>query len=483
MQPTYAARRLTPSVELPTRRPARSRGYAKRIARPALGVVFILALLFFAIRALLPGATHLTWGFSAYYTGARLLLQGADMRRLYDPAWFRAQVAAFGIAGPQASDVWFVNPPTTALLMVPVALLPPSSARLAWTALNLAILPVTLWLILRALAIRLRLTEWALLAIGVLAFNPLHENFRWGQAYLLLLLLHALFLYGHLRGKDWLTGSSLATMLLLKSYGAFPFLFLLFRRRWRAIIYALSAAGLVVLVTLPRLTGSLWRTYLLEEVPKIRAYAGMGMIGYQTLTSFLEHLLSYDPVGSPTPLIDAPRLAAVLAAALTGLILITTLHVCRRRDPQPERGFEALALAAFVAISIPLAPIAEEHHFTVLILPLTVFGVSLLRSSARARTLLAGIVSYGLLALPLPFMHAGPLPRWRALALYPKLYGALLLWLALILHLREQATSPRGAHPHHHTQRRGADQVKAHLPTPDNPACTPEPGQASRTLD
>ncbi|MFQ5854088.1 MAG: glycosyltransferase family 87 protein [Anaerolineae bacterium] len=398
-------------------------------------IVLVLAAVFFVAGGLVPGATRLTWGFSAYYTGARLLAEGADMSRLYDQAWFRAQVAAFGITGPQTSDIWFVNPPTTTLLMAGLAGLTPPLARLAWTGFNLLVLPAALLLLIRTLGVRPSLTEWMLLATMVLVFNPLHENFRWGQTYVLLLLLHVTFLYGYLEKRDLVAGLSLALMLTLKTYGAFLILFLLFRRRWRALLHTLGVAALVVLVSLPRLALPIWETYLLDIVPSVRAYAGIGVTGYQTLSSFIEHVFSYDPLGSPRPLMDVPWLATALVIGLSAFILVTTLRTCRQPGCR-DRDFEALSIAAFTAISVPLAPLAEEHHFTVLILPLVVLGAHLLRRGLRIQVLTTGLAGYGLLAAPLPFMHPRLTQGWWAFLAYPKLYGALLLWLALLFHLR-----------------------------------------------
>jgi len=434
----------------------------------AVGVGFALAVVLFIAGALVPGATRLTWGFSAYYTGARLLVEGVDMSRLYDPGWFRAQVASFGITGPQASDIWFINPPTTALLMAPLAAFTPLAARLAWTFLNLVMLLAALWLIARALRVQLSPKGWMLVATGVLLFHPLYENFRWGQAYVLVLLLHALFLYAylesvsrlasadrHLRRCDLITAFALASMLVLKTYGALLMLFLLSRRRWRALLYTLVVAGLVALLTLPRLTTSIWETYLFEVLPKVRGYAGMGITGYQTLSSFVAHLFRYDPVGSPQPLVDVPRLAAGMAVALIGLVLLVTLRACHWPG-RWERDFEALSVAAFTAISVPLAPVAEEHHFTVLILPLMVLGAYLLRRSWLVQGFTAyittsraiGLVSYGLLTAPLPFMHPRLVREWWALLAYPKLYGALLLWLALLFPLWAcRDALAKGRHP------------------------------------
>src|SRR5213080_4049587 len=125
-----------------------------RLAAPARLLAVALLLLFIWWVAL-PAATRPTHGFSAYYTAARLVLEGQDPARFYDDDWFREQTVRLGFAG--AEDIYNVNPPTAALLLLPLAGLTPQVARAVWTGLNLLFLGL-------ALAGLLRLTRGGALA-------------------------------------------------------------------------------------------------------------------------------------------------------------------------------------------------------------------------------------------------------------------------------------------------------------------------------
>src|SRR6202042_769991 len=98
--------------------------------RKYLGSLACVAVLTAYLKVLVPAALRPeTGGFSAYYTAARLLLEGADISRVYDDAWFQSKIEAFGLR--HVRDIFNVQPPTMTLLLVPVAWLPPLAARVA----------------------------------------------------------------------------------------------------------------------------------------------------------------------------------------------------------------------------------------------------------------------------------------------------------------------------------------------------------------
>ena len=72
-------------------------------------------------------------GFVSHYAASRLVLEGRDVARFYDDAWFRSQVARFE---PTVIDLYGANLPTTSLLLLPLAPLDYHSARTLWTTLT-----------------------------------------------------------------------------------------------------------------------------------------------------------------------------------------------------------------------------------------------------------------------------------------------------------------------------------------------------------
>jgi hypothetical protein len=78
----------------------------------------LLGALYFFWHTLLPATRTHTYAFSAYYTAARLVLQGQAGTR-FCAEWFFEQQRALGFGS--RADIFCPNPPSTALIMLPVA--------------------------------------------------------------------------------------------------------------------------------------------------------------------------------------------------------------------------------------------------------------------------------------------------------------------------------------------------------------------------
>jgi hypothetical protein len=205
---------------------------------------------------------------------------------------------------------------------------------------------------------------------------------------------------------------------------------MLFARRWRALAWAagLGAAGL--LLSLPLFGLDFWRLYLLEQLGAIPFEPSSAVPANQTLISLLRQCLVYDPRWSPAPLLDAPRLAGALWWALALALLGATLYAARYRAP-------IVAALAILCLVVPLQPAGEEYHYTPLLLVLLIL---LSRSpderrgspGSAARAAALGLALL-LFALPAYFVDTAAFAGWpRALAAYPRMYGALLLWGVLL---------------------------------------------------
>lgn len=407
-----------------------------------LWLAVLLAAIHFAHQVVVPAENQLTHGFAAYYTASRLLLAGQFDARVYDNAWFEAQTKA--AMNGEASDIYNVNPPSTAWMMVGLAALSPHAARIAWTLGNLALLGAALALLGGELGLgRAGLGLLALIALG---FTPIGENFRLGQAYILLLFLYTLALRGFLRGEEGLLGLSLALLLALKSAGWPLPLLLLLRRRWRALGIALAGLALIVIGGLPWIGLDAWRTYLLA-LPDIGRGPWASSIFYQTTNSLWQHLFRYDPQWNPGAVADQPALAAVLTLLSAGAALAVTLR-CTRQDKPPD-----LAFAAFVTLAVLLAPVGEQYHHTVLILPVAVVLAGIGQTSysrPRAAQWVAWAMAAGALVLLAKFfdLRNAETAGWGALLSYPRVYGTWLLWGSLIVQLAR--AGPETARPPTH---------------------------------
>jgi hypothetical protein len=379
-------------------------------------------------------------GFAVYYTAARLLAyEPAALARVYDDAWFVAKLNQ--VAMPGIYDIFFYNPPTLSLILLPLAALGPNAARLAWTLLGLPLLAGALALLARGLGLPARWGLWALPA--VLLYAPVTENIRAGQAYLLLLFLlctafWALAATGDRRLKPsverraaMVAGLALGLMLVLKTAGAWLWPLLLVAGRWRALAWAALVAGGLALVSLPLVGLATWRTYL-ALLPGAAGDPKRTVTAYQTLTSLFGHLLDYDARWNPAPLADAPWAAGVLTLAATlGALVLTARWVTLLplSGPGSEgRGVWALGLALAMALVVTNTPFAEGYHYVLTLPSLLIAAWWAWRARAGPGALAALALAALLLGAPLPYKSAWLQAGWLALLAYPRVYGAYLLW-------------------------------------------------------
>jgi hypothetical protein len=457
----------------------------------ALALLLALNLALFAAGA----ATRHSNGFVAYHTSARLLAEGLPVQHFYDDGWFAARIAE---RGPAIYDVFAPNPPTAALLVLPLAGLDQLDARMIWTLLSLAAL-------MGAVALMLRQTRiagpWALgFTVLVLLFQPVYANLHQGQVYLLLLGSMVAAWHGFRSRRPAVLGIALGLMLALKTAGLFLWLLPLLRRRWSALAWGAGTVLAVVAGTLPWLGHEAWRAYL-SLLPSLGDRPSQAVVAYQTLPGLLRHLLTYDARWNPSPLIAAPLPAvAGLTLLCAGAMLgISGLVAWRRRD-------DDAAFAAFTMATLILSPLSLDYHYPLALLPLCVLWSHLSAApphppgslvswrfrnplgrgspaatadgadlrSAPTSTILRAFVSFvvktpvfasprlrvilllglatALLALDLPYLSPGLAGGAWSLLAYPKLYGALILWgLALWVPFREHRFAP--ASPREQRQR------------------------------
>ena len=118
-------------------------------------------------------------------------------------------------------------------------------------------------------------------------------------------------------------------------------------------------------------------------------------------------------------------LATVAPALLTVAAIIITITLSLRSRAE-------LWIAASVCLSVLAAPIAEEHHFASLGVPM----VLMWQARARRTILTSEWLVLGLLAIllmvPLDYTAFRFSRGWTALAAYPRLYAAWLLWAIAI---------------------------------------------------
>lgn len=367
----------------------------------------------FVSRVVYPASTGLTHGFGAYYSAARLLQSGQLDERIYDPAYFRPIVQ--GDSHGQADDIYNANPPTTTLLLWPLSFFSIQTARLLWTIANGVILFVGLAYLVFSLAASARAPRLAgLLSLSML-FPPVLDNFHYGQAYIVIFFLLTVAVVTQRQQRPQFSGISLALALLLKMTGVGLIPVLVWRRCWRPLAWLFGMMGLTLLMLWPFWPPAIWQQFwqtLQETANSPQACTP----AYQTLRSLLCQLFIDAPPWSRAPLLHSPQLVWFLFTAFSGLTLWINLRLSQQNL--------TLALIAAVVWGVMVAPLGEQYHHTVMLLPL---GWLLIRwQYLRALGRVMVLTALGLYLLPLP--NSG----WIVLA-YPRVYAVWLVWFSLML--------------------------------------------------
>ena len=408
----------------------------------ALRIAAALSFCVFLLYAVhwMPKVTH---GFTMYYVYSRMLIEGDDLGKAFDPDYFNAKVRSYGI-----TDVidYPNNPPTTALALVPLAWLPPSAAKTAWTTISLILYAFSLLILLRLCGIGLTTTPGLALSTLFFAWRPAYESIALGQLYALLLFLVCLSMVGLNRKSFALLGLPISATILLKGYGFLPALWLAITRRWKAFWWTIAGTGAVVASAWAFLTPGSWSEYYARVVRTMGMLPPDAHVAYQTINGFVHHLFSYDAQWLPHPLLALPP--GVVMGMSVALNILLVLHVVGRHHGQSpeERTFW---FSAVIAAGVVTAPLAEDYHF-VLFLPY-VFGVcTTIWKEYSVRRKPSGVhwiclAAIAIIAMPLQYKELQFASFPIILLAYPKLYaGVALLLMQERIAVAQRNASPEG---------------------------------------
>lgn len=434
--------------------------------RPALLVLLLVAALTwgdFVVRDLAPALQAPHWPNPGYWIAGRLALEGHADRIYADRATIAREAARLGTV----PDIFEANMPLTVLAFLPIAGLSETAARSIWDLGMVACYILACAMLLRALALPAvaALGVWALVPL----FHPWRENISRGQTYPLLLALLTFGWLGGLGGlgaleksptsseritggtrADLLAGAAFGLLAIVKLYyGALLILPALFVRRRLMLASAGALFALATLATLGLWGADPWMRAIRFAVTW-RDRPETAVTAYQTLNSWLRHLLRYDATWNRGPIANLPGLVAWLWWVAAGALFAGTILVLWRvRNDRPRtRAQMLLAPSIAVPLALVIAPIAEDYHFVLALFPLLIAAAVLwelretrLQSEADTAGVsrwTAGLIACGAAWLVAALLLGGPwrfnvpnVEGWSALLYYPRLYGALVLWAVL----------------------------------------------------
>jgi uncharacterized membrane protein YhaH (DUF805 family) len=310
-------------------------------------------------------------------------------------------------------------PPTFILCFEPLTLLRPQAAYWVWTGLNLVLLLAAVAVILSELATdRRSFVAFAALAI---LYEPVSENFIWGQTQIMLLLLLALSLRWMRRGNDGAAGLSLALAGLLKIFPLLLLVHLTLARRLRTVAWTLAGLALGGAITLV-MVGWTALGFLRQAATVSGSYWSAGLSVSATISKVFVATF-----GQPlTAMANSARVAVIVLAifALIGVAVRATLVATRF-------GRDDLAYGIWVVLAVFIFPITWVHHLVLLLIPLGQAMVAAKCGRASRSAVVLAAASYLTAEAVMPLFWTYWL-TWRTSLLVP---SGILAQLAGVLAL------------------------------------------------
>lgn len=379
-------------------------------------IIFFCFLIYFSIKKL-SVPSH---GFASYYTASKMIIEGENIADFYDDDWFSTKVEE---KVPGIYEVYLVNLPTTALVLVPIAALDYSTSRSIWIIFNLILLFVTVLVIIK----QMKLSDiWLPLALLIiLLFQPLYTNISFGQIYIFIFCLLAFAWFTYKSGNEKLSGILIGLVFIIKTAALFiPVLFLI-KKKWIALLWFLLTVLCLFIITLPVLGLDSWSTYI-NKMISYSSSPTLSVTAYQSVHSFFHHFFVFDEKWNPYPPAHLPTLAKVLTILFSFIVLSVTV-IKSYKINKPEQTF-----GIFLIISVILNPASIDYHYMIMLIPILILFGWLTESSSKLSWSVF-IISFILIAASIPYISPKITKGLLAVFAYPKLYGALGL---LFLYLR-----------------------------------------------
>jgi hypothetical protein len=376
-----------------------------------IAIILIAYFLFFSIKyTLIPSN-----GFASYYTASRLIIEGENTSDFYNDDYFSSKVQNYvnGIY-----EIYSVNLPTTALMVLPLAFFSHDTARIFWNIFNLLLLAFTIYFILRKMQFNQLWLPFTLILI--FSFQPLYSNMLQAQAYVFIFFLLSFVFFGYKFDKEKLVGFCMGIVLIAKSAGTILLFLFAIQKKWKSLLWVFIYLLIIILLSLPILGINSWLVYL-DKLLNYSSDPSLSVTAHQSIYSFCYHLFSYNSKWNLNPIIDQAIIAKMLMIIFSlSVILLTVYYVIKFKKVE-------LAFGSFIIISLIANPTTMDYHYVIILIPIFILIEWLRRNGTRIYWSLF-IFSFLLIALDFPYVSPKLSGGWLALLAYPKLYGAVGLW-------------------------------------------------------
>lgn len=365
----------------------------------------------------------------------------ADVYRMGGRAWLQGQpLYADGVRFQTEIGLGlpFTYPPLAAVAFAPLALVSLPTASVAITAVTCVLLVVSTWIVLTRLEVAedwpvgrsARARRWWL-AVGLVApaawwFEPLLENFRFGQVNVILMTLVIADCVP--RRTPWPRGVLVGLAIALKLTPAVFLLYFVLRRDVRAVLTALASFGAATLASFALAWRDSWE-YWSATVHRT------DRIGDPTLNT------NQNAAGALARLSLGETTHFLLWAAACLVVLGITVWSVRRVLAAGEPTMAVMCVALF---GLVVSPVSWSHHWVWTLPTITATAVLAYRRRDPALATLAAVGVILMIWSPiqlLPEHHEAQAVWWR------QLFGMSYVWWALavitLVGLRSQHSADR----------------------------------------
>jgi hypothetical protein len=371
-------------------------------------------------------ASSVTHGFVAYYAAARLLLEGQLGAMAYDDAWFGGYVQQ--LTGTNVREIFTPNPPTMALMALPVAAFDHGVARTVWLLASVTLFVAAVFALARE-----REPDGPMPVVPLLLTMlapAVFTNVRIGQGYLIVFALCAAAVVWIGRQRPIAGGAALGLALGLKLSGAAMLIILAAGRRWRVVAAAIVIALALAVVVTPFIDAEMWRQHPAVVRAFVQRPSG-SVTAYQTTLSLFRRLCIADPSWNPSPALSCQPIAFTIPSVLVGAAALVTAVLVFRH------GVTRTSLAAGITLSLLVMPASAEVHFVLLGIPLLVVGLHPVELAAIG----------ALMLVPLEVTAERHTAGWWILLAYPRLYATWLMWAVCVNRVITSSLQPGSTAP------------------------------------
>jgi Glycosyltransferase family 87 len=408
----------------------RENSLPKPIFNRLAAVVLLMALTtFVSLRGLVPALHGIDTDFPNYFTAARIVADGRDVRRLYDNSWFQEQMRRYGM---ESEGSFSPFPPPTALLLVPLARLQPLSALRVVSVISVLCLIGSMFLLARVLA-------WSVLDSAVfllLSGNAIVSCLRFGQPYILISALCVLGYYAYLRRRFLLAGICWGLFVPIKYYPLIILAYLTWRKQWQVVLGGALAILGVALISISVLGWKIHATFLLSILGN-HLTANIGAQDpftayFQSFDTLFRRLFMFDPVRNPQPLWSAPALQVLALVITKTAILLAAVAALVRLARTDAAAAVAPSVGILGILGLLIAPATATYHFILLWLPIGLLSNYLLRQGARVAAYFT-LGAYALIGF-FPYKYTYPFEGRGVLTVlaYPRLFLLLAMFIVCV---------------------------------------------------